>query len=73
MSRKLNLDRKKLMEFMKENYNDNFSSFARDLDLDTSHLYKFLTKGTGGGLKIYTAIMALCNAKGLNFNEYLMQ
>ena len=43
----MNLNRDVLFEMMEKEYSGNFSEFSRELDVDVSHLYKFLTKGVG--------------------------
>jgi hypothetical protein len=67
----MELDRKKIIELMRNMYNYSYSNFARDLGVDISHLHRFLNTGIGGGKKIYTAFMAFCKAKGLKFEDFL--
>lgn len=60
------------MELMKTYCNGNYNRFSRELNIDPSHLYRFLNAGIGGGKKLSGAIIRFCKAKNLNFEDYFI-
>lgn len=64
-------NRNKVVELMHMYCEGNYNRFAKELKVDPSHLYRYLTTGVGGGKKILGAIMRFCKEKGLSFEEYI--
>lgn len=67
----MKLNREKVTELMYEYTNGNYSRFARQLNVDPSHLHRFLKSDIGGGKKIVGAVMKFCKEKGLSFEDYI--
>lgn len=67
----MGLNRNKLIELLKTEFDGNYSKLARELGIDISHLYRFLNTGVGGGRKMLVSVIALCKRRGLNFDNYL--
>jgi len=67
----MKLNRIKIKELMMEYTHGNYTRFARELNVDPSHLHRFLTSDIGGGKKIVGAILKFCKDKGLNFEDYI--
>lgn len=63
--------RQKLLDLMNTYCAGNYNRFARELEVDPSHLYRFLNRGIGGGKKIVGATMRFCKLNGLNYEEYV--
>lgn len=67
----MNANREKTRRLLNEYYGGNYNKFAKELELDPSHLHRFLTEGVGGGKKLIGAIIKFCNNKKLNFIDYV--
>ena len=67
----MRVNRLKVEELMSTYCSGNYNRFARELEIDPSHLHRFITTGVGGGKKLLGAIMKFCKLKGLNFEEYI--
>ncbi len=67
----MKVNREKLCELMQQYTNGNYSRFARQLDVDPSHLHRFLKSEIGGGKKIVGAVMRFCKENGLSFEDYI--
>lgn len=67
----MRVNRLKVAELMSTYCSGNYNRFARELEIDPSHLHRFITTGVGGGKKLLGAIMKFCKLKGLNFEEYI--
>jgi hypothetical protein len=63
--------RQKLVELMETYFSGNYNRFARELEVDPSHLHRFINSGIGGGKKIAGATIKFCKHNGLNFEEYV--
>lgn len=64
-------NREKTMELMQTYCEGNYNRFARELEVDPSHLHRFITTGVGGGKKLVGAVIRFCKLKSLNFEEYI--
>ena len=60
----MKLIRIKVAELMSTYCSGNYNRFARELEIDPSHLHRFLTTEVGGGKKLVGAILKFCK---LNF------
>lgn len=49
----------------------NYNKFSRELNIDPSHLYRFLTQGIGGGKKLMGAVSDFCKTKELEIKDYI--
>jgi hypothetical protein len=67
----MELKREKISELIRDDFNGNNARFAHEIDVDPSHIYRFLKTGVGGGKKIYGAIFKLCKEKGYNIEDYI--
>lgn len=67
----MEVNRNKVYELMRTNCAGNYNRFARELGVDPSHLYRYLTTGVGGGKKILMSVMKYCKLNGLDFYEYI--
>jgi hypothetical protein len=67
----MEVNRIKVHELMKANCEGNYNRFARELGVDPSHLYRFLTTGVGGGKKILMSVMKYCKLNGLDIEDYI--
>jgi len=67
----MEVNRSKVHELMKTHCAGNYNRFARELGVDPSHLYRFLTTGVGGGKKILMSVMKYCKLNGLEFEDYI--
>lgn len=67
----MKVNREKLSSLMVTYCNGNYNKFARELEVDPSHLYRFMNTGVGGGKKLIGAVMKFCMKHGLNFKEYI--
>jgi hypothetical protein len=67
----MEVKRENVIVLMKDNYGGNYNRFARELKVDPSHLYRFLTTGVGGGKKIISSIIKFCKDNEINFEEYV--
>ena len=67
----MKVKRDKVFELMDTYYKGNFSAFARALELDTSHMYKCMNFGLGGGKKVLGAVIKFCKEKGLDYEYYI--
>ncbi len=63
--------REKIFELMEQYYDGNYNRFAKELEVDPSHLYRFLTTGIGGGKKIIGAVLKFCKKNDLDFEDYI--
>ena len=70
-AREMEVNRQKVHELMKTNCAGNYNRFARELEVDPSHLYRFLNTGVGGGKKIVMSVIKYCKTNGLDFEEYI--
>lgn len=61
----------RLVDLMKEYCGGNYNKFARELDIDPSHLYRYINTGVGGGRKLIGAVIKFCIRKGIDFQEYI--
>lgn len=61
-----------LRKLLDERFSGRYVNMARALELDDSHLHTFFTRGTGGGKKLFGAIMAYCLQNGLNYQDYII-
>lgn len=61
----------KMAVLMNSFFEGNYHKFARELQVDPSHLYRFMTNGVGGGSKLLGALYKLCMEKGLKFEDYI--
>jgi len=61
----------KMAVLMDDYFEGNYHKFARKLELDPSHLYRFINNGIGGGSKMLGALYKLCIEKGLKFEDYI--
>ncbi|MCX8129054.1 MAG: hypothetical protein N3I35_03020 [Clostridia bacterium] len=68
---KVVVKRQKLAELMETYFSGNYNRFARELDVDPSHLHRFINSGIGGGKKIVGATIRFCKSNGLNYEEYI--
>lgn len=64
-------NRNKVFELMNTYCDGNYNRFGRELQLDPSHLYRFLNTGVGGGKKLVGAIIRFCKENNLNFEDYI--
>ena len=69
---RMEVNRHKVYDLMKNNCAGNYNRFARELGVDPSHLYRFLNTGVGGGKKILMSVIKYCKANGLNFEDYII-
>lgn len=67
----MGLKKEKMIELMNTNFNGNYNRFARELNVDPSHLYRFLKTGIGGGSKIMGAVLKYCKENNMMFEEYI--
>ena len=67
----MQLNRDKVIELMNKYYGGNYNRFSRKLQVDPSHLHRYLKTGIGGGKKIVGAIIKFCKENGLNFEDYI--
>jgi hypothetical protein len=67
----MEVKRAKVINLMNKYYYGNYNRFAKELDVDPSHLYRFLNTGIGGGKKIIGAVMRFCKQNRLNFEDYI--
>lgn len=59
-------------QLLKNNFNNNVSFMARELNIDRSHLSKvFNNGGNGAGGIVCGAIIKYCEKEGLDFREYI--
>lgn len=63
--------REKLVELLHTYFRGSYSDFGRELDVDISHLHRYIKTGVGGGKKIVGAVMRFCREKGLQIDEYV--
>lgn len=68
---RIKLNRESLKILLHVRFGGNYSAFARELDVDISHIYRVIKYGTGGGKKIIGAVMNFCRREGLSFEEYI--
>jgi hypothetical protein len=68
----MKVDAEKLFTLMKERCNGNYNKFARELQIDPSHLYRYMNNGIGGGRKFIGAVIRYCRANGIDFGEYII-
>lgn len=61
----------KLNGLMSARYNGNYNRFARDLQVDPSHLYRYINGGVGGGKKLIGAVIKYCIKNEIDFEEYV--
>jgi hypothetical protein len=47
----------KVYELMNTHYKGNYTQFAKAIELDPSHIHRFLRLGIGGGKKVIGAVM----------------
>jgi hypothetical protein len=66
----MRLNREKLFELMDKYYDGNYNLFSRELNVDTSHLHRFLNKGIGGGIKLSGSVIRFCKDHQLPFEDY---
>jgi len=64
-------NRSRVTDLMNTYCAGNYNRFAKELGVDPSHLYRFLTSGIGGGKKIVGSVIRFCKEKGLDFEEYI--
>jgi hypothetical protein len=67
----MKLKREKLVDLMQIYCRGNYYQFARELNVDPSHIYRFIKTGVGGGSKIIGSIMKFCKKNKLDFDEYI--
>lgn len=67
----MKIKRQKATELMNTYCAGNYTRFARELGVDPSQLYRFLSTGVGGGKKLAGGIIKFCKEKGLDFEEYI--
>jgi len=67
----LKLNRNKVEKLLNEYCEGNYNRFARELDLDTSHIYRYLKTGIGGGRKLIGAVLEFTKSKGLNYEDFI--
>lgn len=67
----MRVNRVKVAELMTTYCSGNYNRFARELEIDPSHLHRFITTGVGGGKKLLGSIMKFTKEKGLNFEDYI--
>jgi hypothetical protein len=63
--------REKLQNLMNAYCGGNYNRFGRELDINVSHLHRYINHGIGGGKKLMGAVIKFCKSKGLNFEEYV--
>lgn len=63
--------REKMNQLMQTYCDGNYNKFARELDVDPSHLYRYMIKGIGGGKKLIGSLMKFCIKHGLDYGEYI--
>jgi len=68
----MEINREKLMELMNQYCNGNYNRFGRELNIDPSHLYRFLKTGVGGGKKLAGAVIRFCKSKNLDYEQYFI-
>jgi hypothetical protein len=67
----MELKRENVHVLMKNIYGGNYNRFARELKVDPSHLYRFLTTGVGGGKKLIGSIIKFCKDNKIDFQKYV--
>jgi hypothetical protein len=67
----MKVKRGKVINLMNKYYHGNYNRFAKELGVDPSHLYRFLTTGIGGGKKIIGAVIKFCKQNSLDFEDYI--
>lgn len=67
----MELKREKIYELMTTYCSGNYNRFGRELNVDPSHLYRYLNSGIGGGKKLTGAIIKFCKLKELDFEDYI--
>lgn len=67
----MEINRQMLFGLMDRYCDGNYNRFAKELEIDPSHLYRFLNKGVGGGKKLVGAVIKFCRERELNFEEYI--
>lgn len=68
----MKLDRIRMTWLLQMYFNGNFNRFARALEVDPAHLYRFLKTGIGGGNKMIGGFIKFCKRKGINYEEYFI-
>lgn len=67
----MKLKRDKTTYLLTTYFNGNYNRFARELKIDPSHLYRFITQGIGGGNKVIGAVINFCKRNGIDYEEYI--
>lgn len=68
----MKLNVRKTKQLLKENYNNNISEMARDLNIERSHLSKVIKNGgKGAGGILCGAIIKYCDTNKIDFHEYI--
>ena len=67
---KINIDA--VNELLKEDFYGNYNAFSRELDVDASHLHRYLRTGIGGGRKIAVALLSYCARKQKDYTKYFL-
>lgn len=63
--------RDEVFQLMRTYCNGSYNRFARELEVDPAHLYRYLNTGVGGGKKIIGAVIRFCRKNQLDFEEYI--
>lgn len=67
----MKVNQEKLAGLMNSYCGGNYNRFARELQIDPSHLYRYINSGIGGGKKLIGAVMRFCVQNQLDFNQYI--
>ncbi|MCX7923762.1 MAG: hypothetical protein N3B21_17395 [Clostridia bacterium] len=67
----MKVNREKIKQLIDTYCEGNYARFAREVDIDTSHLHRFVNKGIGGGKKVLGGVMRFCKDKNINFEDYI--
>lgn len=65
------INREKTVAFMQSDFDGNYNRFAKELQVDPSHLHRFLKTGIGGGRKLTGALIKYCNDHDIDFKKYI--
>lgn len=67
----LKLDLEKINYLIKENFEDDYKSFATFIEIDPSTVKRVISGKANGSTKFFSGLMGYCNQNDLDFDYYL--
>ena len=61
----------KIKILIKERFCNDYRMMAKTIGVDTTTIYRIITKRTNGGTKFFSGLISYCETNELNYEDYI--